>query len=86
MQGIMAAIQIEAHFSSDEQRRFSELVAKRQDEAISPDELRELVALSDQSEEHDAKRLATLIELAQLREMTLPVLMIFLGITARPIL
>jgi hypothetical protein len=62
-------------------RRFAELVAKRQAEIITPEELHELVQLTDQIEQHDAERLATLIELAQMRKTTLDALMDALGIT-----
>ena len=62
------------------QRRFDELVAKRQAETITPDELQELIAITDPIEQRDAQRLAALIELAQLRQTTVPELMDSLGI------
>ena len=65
------------------QRRFDELVAKRQAETITPDELQELITITDQIEQRDAQRLATLVELAQLRGTTVPELMDALGITPR---
>ena len=71
---------INQDLSTELQRRFDELVAKRQAEAITPDELRELVQITDQIEQRDAQRLAALDELARLRRMPLSELMDALGI------
>ena len=68
-------LQINQDLSTELQRRFDELVAKRQAEAITPDELRELVQITDQIEQRDAQRLAALDELARLRRMPLSELM-----------
>jgi hypothetical protein len=73
-------LQINAGLSPDEQRRFTELVAKRHMETISPAELEELIQITDEIEQRDAQRLAALIELAQLRQTPVPVLMDELGI------
>jgi tRNA A37 N6-isopentenylltransferase MiaA len=73
-------LQINQDLSTELQRRFDELVAKRQAEAITPDELRELVQITDQIEQRDAQRLAALDELARLRRMPLSELMDALGI------
>jgi len=73
-------LQINAGISPDLQRRFNELVAKRQLETISPAELAELIQITDEIEQRDAQRLAALIELAQLRQTTVPVLMDEFGI------
>lgn len=70
--------------SFNEQHRFDELVAKRQEEAITPDELRELIQMAEQGEQRDVDRLAALTELAQLRGTTVSALMASLGITAQP--
>jgi hypothetical protein len=73
-------LQINAGISPELQRRFNELVAKRQVETISPAELTELIQITDEIEQRDAQRLAALIELAQLRQTAVPVLMDELGI------
>lgn len=66
----------------DLQQRFDELVARRQAETIAPDELDELIRITEQIEQHDAERLAALNDLARLRHMTTPALMDILGIRA----
>ena len=73
-------LQINAGISSDLQRRFNELVAKRQTETITPAELTELIQITDEIEQQDAQRLAALIALAQLRQTPVNVLMDRLGI------
>ena len=73
-------LQINQDLSTELQRRFDELVAKRQAEAITPGELRELVQITDQIEQREAQRLAALHELARLRWMPLSELMDALGI------
>ena len=73
-------LQINAGIPPDVQRRFNELVTKRQMETMSPAELTELIQITDEIEERDAQRLAALIDLAQLRRTTVPVLMDELGI------
>jgi hypothetical protein len=60
-------LQINGAISPDVQRRFNDLVAKRQMETISPAELTELIQITDVIEQQDAQRLAALIALAQLR-------------------
>lgn len=74
--------QINARLAPDLQLRFNELLAKRQAETITPDELQELFQITDQIEQHDAQRLAALNDLARLRQMTTPALMDLLGIQA----
>jgi hypothetical protein len=59
-------LQINGAISPDVQRRFNDLVAKRQMETISPAELTELIQITDVIEQQDAQRLAALIALAQL--------------------
>ena len=63
-----------------QQARFDALVAKRQDEAIGPAELQELIQLTDMVEQHAVARLEALAELARLRGTTVPGLMDTLGI------
>lgn len=65
-------------------RRYHDLVAKRRAETLSPGEHAELVGLSDEIEETNARRLGQLVELARLRGVGLPALMNALGITAPP--
>jgi hypothetical protein len=74
--------QINAPLAPDLQRRFDELIAKRQAETITPDELHELTGITEQIERHDAERLAALGDLAHLRQITIPALMDLLGIQA----
>ena len=74
--------QINARLASDLQLRFDELIARRQAETISPDELQELIGITEQIERHDAERLAALNDLAHLRQITIPALMDLLGIRA----
>jgi hypothetical protein len=69
-------LQINASISSDVPRRFNELAAKRQAATITPSELTALIQITNEI----AQRLATLIELAQLRQITVPLLMDALGI------
>ena len=73
-------LQINAALSPDVQRRFNELVAKRQTATMSPAELTELIQITDAIEQRDVQRLAALIALAQLRQTTVPVVMDRLGI------
>jgi len=74
--------QINAPLAPDLQRRFDELIARRQAETITPDELDELIQITEQIERHDAERLAALGDLARLRQITIPALMDLLGIRA----
>ena len=65
---------------SDLRERFSLLKARREEESITDAEYEELTRLTDQAEEPHADRIAALAELAQLRGVSLPVLMDQLGI------
>lgn len=69
-----------AQFDPNQQARFDALVAKRQEETITPVELQELIELTDMIERRDAKRLEALQELARLRQTTVGALMASLGI------
>jgi hypothetical protein len=60
--------------TTDLQKRYDELIAKRQDENISPEEFTELVSLTDQLEAQAVKRAEALSELARLRQTSLPAL------------
>jgi len=55
-------------------QRYYQLIAKRQDET-NAEEHRELLHLTEQVERLDAQRLEYLVELARLRQTTLPALM-----------
>jgi hypothetical protein len=60
--------------------RLNELTAKRRNETITPDELQELIGLTDKVEQFDAQRLAALDALAGLWRISLAELMSRLGI------
>ena len=66
--------------SPDTQKRYDELIAKRQAETLTDDEHRELLELSEQVELLEAQRLEYLAELARLRGISLIELMENLGI------
>jgi hypothetical protein len=61
-------------------RRFRDLVAKREAETITPEELAELIDLTDQREADQARRIAALGALAKLRGVAITDLMATLGI------
>ena len=61
-------------------QRYEELNAKLLDETLTTEEQQELSGLVDQIEQFDVKRLKHLIELAQLRSVTLDTVMDQLGI------
>jgi len=62
------------------QRRYNELIAKRQEMTLTPGEYSELLQLTDQVEMLDAKRVEYLTELARIRNKPLTILMDELGI------
>jgi hypothetical protein len=72
----------QARLEPGQQAHFDQLVAKRQDETISSEELQELSQVTDAIEQRDIERLEALRDLAQLRSITLPELMDSLGIKA----
>ncbi|NER88632.1 STAS/SEC14 domain-containing protein [Moorena sp. SIO3A2] len=59
----------------DLQNRYDELIQKRRMEMLTPDEYRQLLALSDQVETIEAKRVEAMAELARLRQISLSTLM-----------
>ena len=65
-------------------RRMNGLIEKRSAGVITPDELEELIQLTEQSEEIGVERLQCLAELAALRNVTLDELMRQLGIKPVP--
>ena len=66
--------------SVEAQQRFDLLTAKQRAENLTPEEHDELLALVDEIEQSDAERVAWLAELAQLRSVSIRVLMNQLGI------
>jgi hypothetical protein len=63
-------------------RRYEELIAKRAAETLTDAEHRELLRLTQRAETQEAKRVATLLKLAQLRNQPLTRLLKDLGIPA----
>lgn len=61
-------------------QRFHDLVALREAETLTAQELEELKQLSEQIEQYNAQRLQLLTQLAKLRGVTLPQIMQQLGI------
>jgi hypothetical protein len=67
------------------QSRYDALQAKLHDETIAPDEHQELLSLIDTVEQATGDRLRSLIELSQLRQVSLDELMAQLGIHHPPV-
>jgi hypothetical protein len=65
---------------ADLQRRYEELIARRDERTLSPEEHQELLRLTDQVELLEAERVRHLIELAGLRKVSLDDLMRQLGL------
>jgi hypothetical protein len=63
------------------QNRFDQLVAKRQADTITDEELEELIELTDQAERLNADRVMALAQLAKARNQSLKQVMQTLGIT-----
>ncbi len=68
----------------DVQRRYGELIEKRQARTLTTEEYQELLNLTDQVEKADAKRVEYLASLARLRGVSLPILLKDLGIEHPP--
>ena len=75
---------IGAGLPEDVQNRYDELQKKLLAEQITPDEHQELLSLIEIVENADAERLKYLIELSQLRKVSLDELMSQLGIQTPP--
>lgn len=56
---------------ADRQQHLNQLIKKRQAYTITPDELQELIALTEQAEAFDVARLELISELAHLRNVPL---------------
>jgi hypothetical protein len=63
-----------------ERVRLAELIAEREKETLTAETQQKLIGLTDRLEEMQAECLAALAELAQVRGVTLPVVMQQLGI------
>jgi delta 1-pyrroline-5-carboxylate dehydrogenase len=72
--------QIYQKLPDDTQQRLNELIKKRQAYTITPDELQELIELTDQAEAFDVARLELISELAHLRNVPLAQLIQQLGL------
>jgi hypothetical protein len=72
--------QINQGLPPDVQQRYDELTAKRRAETLTPEGHQELLALVDRIEQADAERVRALIELAQLRNVSVTTLMAELSI------
>ena len=68
--------------SQEDWQRYHTLMAKRRTETLTPDEHAALIALSDQIEEANVRRIQALVELARLRQTSLEALMQELGLQA----
>jgi hypothetical protein len=73
-------LKINEGIPSDIQKRYNELIAKRQAEILTPDEYAELLQMTQQVEKLEVRRVEYLAELARLRGMSLTALMKNLGI------
>ncbi len=67
------------------QKRYNELIAKRNDKTLMDEEYNELLQLTDKVELFDAKRLKYLTELASIRNKPLGLLMDELAIKPPPV-
>jgi hypothetical protein len=73
-------LKINEGIPSDTQARYSELIARRQSETLTPDEYEELLRLTQQVEKLETRRVKYLAELARLRGTSITALMKKLGI------
>jgi hypothetical protein len=69
---------------SDLQARYDSLIAKRRAESLTSGEYEELQHLTDQVEGLNVERVAALVELARLRQVSIDELLAQLGIQAPP--
>ena len=84
-QEILLIEKINREVAAKTKERYHVLRAKMRDEAISDDEQAELLKLTNLMELANAERLKHLIELAQLRQVSLPTVMAQLGIKPPPV-
>jgi len=64
-------LKINQGLPSEVQKRYDELIAKRRTESLTPDEYDELLRLTGQIENLEARRMEYLAELARLRQTSL---------------
>jgi hypothetical protein len=76
--------QINMGLSQEAWQRHHALLAKRRDERLMPEEHAALIALSDQIEEFNVRRIESLIALARLRHTSIEALMQQLGLHTLP--
>ena len=62
------------------QKRYDELIAKRREESLTPDEYDDLLRLSAENENMEARRMEYFVELARYRKVSLTDLMESMGI------
>ena len=62
-------------------QHYRDLIEKRHQETLTPEEQNQLIQISDQLEELNASRMEPLVELAQIRQISLRALMKQLGLT-----
>jgi hypothetical protein len=74
--------QINLGLSPETWGQYEVLIAKRQSETLTPEEHRILIAISDQIEKANARRIEALIALANLRKTSLEIVMRDLGVEA----
>jgi hypothetical protein len=72
--------QINQGLPPDLQKKWGQLVRKRDDRKLSPKEYRELIRLSDKIEELQANRVKSMVQLARIRKKSLDELIRELGI------
>ncbi len=70
-------------FKPRKQRRYDVLIEKLHDETLTNDEHKELLVLTDEAEGHNVEWLEALVELSQIRAVTLPQVMKQLGLDKR---
>lgn len=74
--------QINLTLSPPQQQQYDALIARRDAGTIRAEELATLIQMTDDIERQDAQRMAALIQLAQLRQTSVPEVMVALGIKA----
>ena len=74
--------QINASLSSIQWERYRILLAKRDAEELSAQEQTELITISDKLEDANVRRMKAVVELAQLRQTSVPALMETLGLSS----
>jgi hypothetical protein len=76
--------QINIGLSPSDWEKYHAFIDKRQAETLTQDEYQQLVLMSDRLEKLNVQRIQSLIQLAKLRQQTLPELMENLGINSNP--